>query len=97
MNIKLPYSLEELRKLELSIIKWLQNIGLESVLKKKPISILDIEPEIRNGTLLCELAEKLGGKHITGIFKDPKTDTIALSNLRKACECIRSLHLIKHK
>ena len=53
MNMKLPYSMEDTRKLEISIIKWLRKLN---ILRHENIySILEILEEIRNGTLLCHL------------------------------------------
>lgn len=96
-NINLPYSIEDLRKLELSLIKWIQVLGLENISKKQPVTILEYETYIRNGTLLCELAEKITRKPLHGVFKNPKTDSTALSNIRKACESLRKLPMIKQK
>lgn len=97
LNTGLPYSVEELRQLEISLIYWLQSLGL--IRTQNVTSILDIEKEIRNGTLLCELAQIISkSKHpLTGIFKDPKTDTTAISNIRKALEILRKLSKISHK
>lgn len=97
VNTGLPYTVDEIRKLEISLIQWLQSLGL--IKSQNIATILDFEKEIRNGTLLCELAQIISNNKqpINGIFKDPKTDATAISNIRKALENLRKLSKISHK
>jgi len=95
-NTGLPYSLDHLRRLELSIIVWLKSLGLVGS-GERIVTILEIEREIRNGTLLCELAQIIAKKKLNGVFKSPKTDATALANLQKALECFRSISRINRK
>ncbi len=97
-NTGLPYSIPQLRKLEISLLLWLKSLGLVS---EKPngklVTILELEREIRNGTLLCDLAEIMSKRRIHGVFRSPKTDATALANLSKSLECFRCLPRISHK
>jgi hypothetical protein len=97
-NTGLPYSLEDLRKLEVSLLCWLDRLGLVPPERpQRPNSLLEIEADLRNGTLLCGLAELLSGTRLTGVFRQPKTDATCQSNLRKAFECLRKIPNITHK
>eukprot|EP00826_Nyctotherus_ovalis_P042013 TRINITY_DN4283_c0_g3_i4.p1 TRINITY_DN4283_c0_g3~~TRINITY_DN4283_c0_g3_i4.p1 ORF type:complete len:576 (+),score=56.75 TRINITY_DN4283_c0_g3_i4:321-2048(+) len=75
-------------ELEHSIINWLRRIG---TVRDNIKTLCDINREIRNGTLLCEIAEVLTRKKLHGIFRCPKTDITAMSNIKKALECLRTL------
>ncbi len=92
----LPYSLESLHQLEVSLLHWLKSLGLLPT-GASPVTILEVENGIRNGTILCELAQRLSRRTIRGVFKDPKTNSTAISNLRKAFEAFRALPKINHK
>lgn len=59
--------------------------------------MLEIEDEIRNGTILCRLGEVMSGERIKGVFKEPKSDATSMVNLRKAFECFRRLPRIDRK
>jgi len=52
-------------------------------------SLIQIQKELSNGLLLVELVQTIFNVKITGIFKDPKTETTALSNIRKPLEILR--------
>jgi len=100
IGIELPYSVDKLRRLEISILVWLKALGVIPMKRNEDnrlVSILEIEHEIRNGTLLCEIAQILSGQHLHGIFKNPKTDATSLTNIRKALDCLRSLPRINPK
>lgn len=100
-NTGLPYSVAQLRKLEISLLNWLKALGLigDKTMNSagKVVTILELEREIRNGTLLCDLAQIISGKHLPGVFRSPKTDATALANLSKALECFRALPRLTHK
>jgi len=96
----LPYSIDDLRNLEISLLDWLKSIGILAKLSKnseKCYTILEIENELRNGTLFVYLAELLSKHKVTGTFKDPRSESTALVNLRKSFEVFRSLPKISHK
>ncbi len=92
LNTGLPYSLTEMRRLESSLLNWLQTMHILKPAQQTP-TLLDIEKDLRNGTLLCSLAEMLTGNEgpICGFFSEPRGDAAALSNLRKAFEVFRRL------
>lgn len=52
-------------------------------------SFLQIQKDLSNGLLLSELVSLLFNTKLTGIFKDPKTEGTAISNLRKPLEILR--------
>jgi len=77
-----------------SIIDWLKRLEL---IRSNIKTLDEINKEIRNGILLCELAEILTKKRLCGIFKLPKTNITAQSNIQKALESLRTLPKINHK
>lgn len=94
-DMKLPCSAENVKKLEVSIMRWLRRLG---VVKQSSISsIFEILRELRNGTLLCELAEIMCKRKLNGVFRNPKTDATSLTNLRKALDCLRTLPKVSLK
>jgi len=95
INIKLPYSNENVKKLEVSLIKWLKRLGV--IRGINTTSIFEISREIKNGTLLCEVAEIICKKKLHGVFRNPKTDATALMNIRKALDALRMLPRINLK
>jgi hypothetical protein len=50
---------------------------------------MDIEDELKNGTLLCRAVSVICKCRINGIFQNPKTDSTAISNIRKSLEILR--------
>lgn len=87
----LPYSNSQLRKLELSLINWIYSLGLFRNLPHPPVMILDFEAFIKNGTLICDLVQIICRTKINGVFRNPKTDSTAISNIRKAFQVLRSM------
>ena len=72
---------------------WLKEIGQLKALSidfDKVDSILDLQRVISNGVLLCALVSRVFKTRITGVFKDPKTETTCLSNLRKAMKVLQT-------
>ncbi len=99
MNTGLPYNMNELHELELSLVSWLRTLGLIRVPPgtAAPTTLLEFEPQIRNGTLLCELARTLQGRPPAGTIRSPRTSASAVSNIRKALESFRRLPRISHR
>jgi len=88
LNTGLPYSLEEVIKIENTVITWLKDLNLiDSTITK----ILEIEERIRSGKLLYELATIMHNYNIRTIITEPKNSVTALSNIRKAFELFRKL------
>jgi hypothetical protein len=81
-----------MKLLETSIMNWIKSLG---VLSKYGSSyndaqiLIEIQREISNGSLLCELVSTIFNVKITGMFKDPKTESTAISNIRKSLEILR--------
>jgi len=51
-------------------------------------SVLDLQNVLSSGVLLCALVSRVFKTRITGVYKDPKTETACLSNLRKAMKVL---------
>ena len=78
--------------LETSLINWIKSMGVFSKLGKDSInyeSLIELQKEISNGNLLCEIVCLIFNTKIMGVFKDPKTDNTAISNIRKSLEILR--------
>jgi len=73
---------------EQKVLNWLKQLQL---IQSSIESILEFESEIRDGTLLCTIAQILSKRGLSGIFKNPKTESAVLMNIRKALECLRIL------
>jgi len=52
-------------------------------------SIGEIEREIRQGVLLCDLVSLVFNVKITGVFREPKTENTCLANIRKSLDVLR--------
>ena len=78
----MPYSPSELKLLETSLLNWLKSMGVLSKFygnKAQNInSLIEVQKELTNGTLLAEIISVLFNVKIHGIFKDPKTESTAL-------------------
>ena len=84
----LPYSQTALKRLEQSLVTWIYSLGVSGK-ATCPSDLNDLLPDIRSGVLLCDLVSKVFPINIPGIFRGPKSDTIAASNIRKALEPLR--------
>lgn len=85
----LPYTSKELIALESSLLNWIYKCGAIKNYKKQPTSFLEIEDDLMNGTIYCKLVEFIFGAKLKGIFKDPRTESTKVSNLRKALEVLK--------
>ena len=52
---------------------------------------------LRNGVLLCALVSKVFRTRIKGVFKDPKTETTCISNIRKALKILQTSRKMSQK
>lgn len=52
-------------------------------------TMIEIQREISNGSLLCEIVCTMFNMKIPGIFRDPKTESTSISNIRKSLEILR--------
>jgi hypothetical protein len=85
---ELPYSQMGLKRLEQSLVNWIYSLGV-SGRAICPADLNEILMDIRSGVLLCDLVAKVLPVNIPGIFRGPKSDNIAASNIRKALEPLR--------
>jgi len=56
-----------------------------------------VQKDFANGTLLAEIVTVIFNVKITGIFKDPKTETTAISNIRKSLEVLKRQNKMSQK
>jgi hypothetical protein len=82
------YSADYMKRLEQSVLFWLRSLGM-FVDRAVPSTLSDIEFDITNGTLLCELVGFVVGERIIGVHKNPKVSTSKLANINKALEPLR--------
>ena len=59
--------------------------------------MIEIQKEITNGSLLCEIVSTIFNVKITGMFKDPKTESTAISNIRKSLEILKKQSKMSQK
>ncbi|KAF0980306.1 hypothetical protein FDP41_013520 [Naegleria fowleri] len=83
------YSSDKMLDLEKSIIWWLRSLGMLPIHKPIPDTLEDIDEEIRNGTILCDLVGFILGDPIVGVTRNPKIVTACRSNISKAMDLLR--------
>ena len=76
------------KDMELSLMDWLKTIG--ALQKNSDSNITDIN-EVRNGTMLCRLAEIVSNRKLYGILNNPKSDANSLTNIKKSLDCFKNL------
>lgn len=84
----LPYSATALKRLEMSVVNWIYSLGVSGK-AMCPQDLHEILGEIRSGVLLCDLVAKVLPCAIPGVARGPKSDQIAIANIRKALEPLR--------
>jgi hypothetical protein len=88
----LNYTPEEVKQLDESTVRWLDQLGILSQLGiSNAKSIAELETILRNGVLLCSLVEKVFAMKLLGVFKNPKTESTCLQNIRKALDVLRKI------
>ena len=85
---ELPYKGVNLKRLEMSVVSWIYSLGV-SGRGTCPQDLTDIMGEIRSGGLLCDLVAKVLPCTIPGVTRSPKSDSVALANIKKALEPLR--------
>ena len=60
-------------------------------------SIVEIEREIRQGVLLCDLVSLVFNVKINGVFREPRTENTCLANIRKGLEVLRRQRKLSQK
>lgn len=85
----LPYTNKELIALEASLLNWIHSCGAVKNVSKRPTSLLEIEDELKNGTIYCRLVQFIFNTKLNGVFAEPKTEATKISNLRKATDVLK--------
>ena len=78
------YDESNLKKLEVSLIKWLINMGLLDE-NKATKSFVALCPTLATGEILCDLVTAIEGVPVVGVFKNPKSFKTAEANAKRAC------------
>jgi hypothetical protein len=95
--LTLPYSADEMRQLDVSLVHWMRSLNIfrklgirEEVFSTGKVdSMGEIEREIKQGVLLCDLVSLVFNVKINGVFREPRTDNTCLANIRKGLEVLR--------
>lgn len=68
--------------LETSIMNWIKSMGVLHKLGKANAneieSLIELQPEVCKGILLCEIVMTIFNVKLTGIFKDPRTESTSI-------------------
>lgn len=79
--------------LETSLMNWIKSMGVLHKLGKPNAhmieTLIELQSEICNGSLLCEIVMTIFNIKIIGIFRDPRTESTCISNIRKALDIVR--------
>lgn len=86
----LPYSADEIRELQESLLAFILSKGVLDR-SRMPDSFQELLPDIVSGVLLCDLVGRVIDKPITGVFRSPTTQALALSNIKKALTPLQSI------
>ena len=84
----LPYSATAMKRLEMSVVNWIYSLGV-SGRATCPQDLHDILGELRSGVLLCDLVAKVLPCTLPGVTRGPKSEAVAIANIRKALEPLR--------
>jgi len=85
------YTAEEKWQLERSLLSWLHSLDVLKVNTVVPRDFVEIDKEVRDGTLLCRTVAAVSGLKVRGWNKKPLKPTIRRENIEKALEAIRNL------
>ena len=83
----LPYSAEDVERLEDSLVAWLQTHFIGQV--PQGTRLVDLEEVIRSGEIFVRVVEGVLGVRIAGVTVQPRTLASCVSNMRKALEPLR--------
>lgn len=84
----LPYTAAQIDELQQSTVQWLRAMSPE--VGRCWQTYEQIEPRIRNGSLLCEVVSQLLRAPIQKIHRNPTTKHNCLANINKALEELRN-------
>ena len=86
----LPYSEEEIKRLEISILNWVIRIGLFGETHDLPLTFEELEVQLRNGAKFCELIEIVTKIQVFAYTKKPKNEAQSIGNIRRGLETLRA-------
>ena len=90
-NLKeLPYNPEEIKDLQQSLLEFILSQGCIER-RKVSLSFQELLPDIVSGVLLSDLVSKVIQKPIFGIFRSQISESLAMSNIKKSLEPLRTL------
>lgn len=84
----LPYFPQQIQELENSLLNWIISLGVLDT-KYYPGNFQELIPDIVSGVLVCDIVGRVLEKPIPGIFRSPKTENSAFSNLKRALTPLR--------
>lgn len=87
---ELPYNPSEIRDLQQSLLEFILSQGILDR-AKIPMSFQELLPDIVSGVLLSDLVSKVIQKPIFGIFRSQISESLALSNIKKSLQPLRSI------
>lgn len=87
---ELPYNPLEIRDLQQSLLEFILSQGVIDR-AKLPMSFQELLPDIVSGVLLSDLISKVIQKPIFGIFRSQISESLALSNIKKSLQPLRSI------
>lgn len=85
----LPYSEDQIKRLEDSIVHWIARVGLFDDVRRAPATFEELEVQLRSGTLLCDLISLVTQTSLPGVVKKPTTEHQFIENIRKGLEILR--------
>ena len=68
IGLELPYGMADLKRLETNILIWIHGLGVTRM-AQCPNDINQVLHDIKTGTLLAELINKIFPVNISGIFR----------------------------
>ena len=101
--LKLPYNPKQRRALDVSLVSWLDLIGVLKVIRGNeqaltlPATILELEGSVREGLLFCIIAQVYLNAPIKPWNKRPLTYGHCVSNVRKAMQSFLTLPNMSHR
>ena len=91
IDTSLGYTAEEKWQLERSLLSWLHSLDVLQLNTVVPRDFVEIDKEVRDGTLLCRTVAAVSGTQVRGWNKKPRKPRIRRDNIEKALESIRNL------
>lgn len=91
---ELPYGAVATKRLEASLLHWLHSTN---VLNRLPTSLHEVIPQIKNGTLVIALVNKLVPRACLEVVDNPRTEVGCQQTLHKALEVLQRVAKMSQK